>query len=87
MNDLQKYHDAMPENVASIVNGRWNRTKNGNISMQNTSYQGLKRVGKYINNNVPMKDRDAFVKTYVSNSVADFWGKYRKSKLHDYRWR
>lgn len=87
MNDLQKYFDAMPKGVAQTVNSRWNRTQGGNISMQNCSYQELRRVGKYINNNIPMKDRDAFVKTYVSKSVADFWGKFRKSKLYDYRWR
>ena len=87
MNDLQKYYDAMPKSVAQTVNSRWNRTLNGNISMQNCSYSQLKKVGRYINNNVPMQDRDAFVKTYVSNSVSDFWNKYRKSQTYAYRWK
>ena len=87
MNDLQKYYDAMPKGVAQTVNSHWNRTLSGNISMQNCSYSQLKKVGRYINNNVPMQDRDAFVKTYVSNSVSDFWNKYRKSQTYAYRWK
>ena len=61
MNDLQKYYDAMPKGVAQTVNSRWNRTLSGNISMQNCSCCQLNKVGRYINNNVPMQDRDAFV--------------------------
>ncbi len=34
-----------------------------------------------------MKDRDAFVKQYISKSSADFWKKYRKASQHGYRWR
>lgn len=87
MNDLQNYKDAMPESLLKTVNSHWNRTERGNLSMQNVSYSQVQKIGKFINNNVPMDSRDAFVKEFVSKSVADFWGKYRKSKLRDYRWR
>jgi len=87
MNDLKDYKTAMPDSLQRTLDNMWNKTDSGNLSMKVVSYKQVQRIGKYINNNVPMKDRDAFVKQFVSNSVADFWGKYRKSKLREYRWR
>jgi len=87
MNDLKDYKAAMPDSLQRTLDNMWNKTDSGNLSMKVVSYKQVQRIGKYINNNVPMKDRDAFVKQFVSNSVADFWGKYRKSKLREYRWR
>ncbi len=87
MNDLQKYKDAMPKSLQATLDRTWNYTDRGNLSMKSVSYSQVKKIGKFITNNVPKKDKDLFVKTYVSNSVSDFWGKYRKSKLRDYRWR
>lgn len=87
MNDLKDYKTAMPDSLQRTLDNMWNKTDSGNLSMKVVSYKQVQRIGKYVNNNVPMKDRDAFVKQFVSNSVADFWGKYRKSKLSEYRWR
>jgi len=87
MNDLKDYKTAMPDSLQRTLDNMWNKTDSGNLSMKVVSYKQVQRIGKYINNNVPMKDRDAFVKQFVSNSVADFWGKFRKSKLSEYRWR
>jgi hypothetical protein len=87
MNDLKDYKAAMPDSLQRTLDNMWNKTDSGNLSMKVVSYKQVQRIGKYINNNVPMKDRDAFVKQFVSNSVADFWGKFRKSKLSEYRWR
>jgi len=87
MNDLKDYKTAMPDSLQRTLDNMWNKTDSGNLSMKVVSYKQVQRIGKYVNNNVPMKDRDAFVKQFVSNSVADFWGKYRKSKLREYRWR
>ena len=87
MNDLKDYKTAMPDSLQRTLDNMWNKTDSGNLSMKVVSYKQVQRIGKYVNNNVPMKDRDAFVKQFVSKSVADFWGKYRKSKLSEYRWR
>ena len=87
MTNLDAYWDAFPSELKDRMN-RWGfHTDGGNVSMKHNTYRFVKKLGRAVNNNVPMKDRDAFVKQYISKSSADFWGKYRKSSQRNYRWR
>lgn len=87
MTNLDAYWDAFPSKLKDQTK-RWGfHTDGGNVSMKHNTYRLVQRLGRAVNNNVPMKDRDAFVKQYISKSSADFWNKYRKSSQYNYKWR
>jgi len=87
MTNLDAYWDAYPSELKNQLD-RWGaKTDAGNISVKYNTYRFVLKLGRAVNNNVPMKDRDAFVKQYISKSSADFWKKYRRASHHNYRWR
>ena len=61
----------MPKSLQATLDRTWNYTDRGNLSMKSQLAASQENC-KFVTNNVPKKDKDLFVKTYVSNSVSDW---------------
>ena len=84
---MQEYLDRAPSQVKADLDNPSYRKVNGDYSVGKSSYRSIKRIGRYIVNQVPMKLRDDFISQFVMKRPNDFYGLYKKSKKSDYRWK
>lgn len=79
--------DNAPQFVRAKLTNSHYRKANGDLSVAKVKYSGIRTVGRFVVNQVPMKDRDAFIKQFVMKKPLDFYALYKKSKHRDYRWK
>jgi len=84
---MQEYLDRAPQGVRNLLGNPNYRKVNGDFSVGKSSYRSIKRIGRYIVNQVPMKLRDDFISQFVMRKPNDFYDLYKKSKKSDYRWK
>ncbi len=84
---MQDYFDRSPQSVKAYLNDQRLRNADGSFSVGKSSYRAIRRIGKFIVNQVPFNSRDAFVKQYVAKNPSKFWDLYSKSKKSDYWYR
>lgn len=84
---MQEYLDRAPQEVRNLLDNPNYRKVNGDYSVGKSSYSSIKRIGRYIVNQVPMKLRDDFISQFVMKNPNDFRKLYKKSKHSAYRWK
>lgn len=84
---MKEYLDRAPSQVRADLDNPRYRKVNGDYSVGKSSYRSIKRIGRYIVNQVPMKLRDDFISQFVMKNPNDFRSLYKKSKHSAYRWK
>jgi hypothetical protein len=84
---MKEYLDRAPSQVRADLDNPMYRKVNGDYSVGKSSYRSIKRIGRYIVNQVPMKLRDDFISQFVMKNPNDFRNLYKKSKHSAYRWK
>ena len=84
---MQEYLDRAPSQVRADLDNPRYRKVNGDYSVGKSSYRSIKRIGRYIVNQVPIKLRDDFISQFVMKNPNDFLKLYKKSKHSAYRWK